>query len=70
MIRQSVSSSNIASIGYDAGSQTLEIEFHTGGIYQYYGVPKSLYEDFMRASSHGTFFHQHIKGRYGDTKVS
>lgn len=70
MIRQSVSSSNIASIGYDAGSQTLEIEFHTGGIYQYYGVPKSLYEDLMRASSHGTFFHQHIKGRYGDNKVS
>lgn len=70
MIRQSVSSSNIASIGYDAGTQTLEIEFHGGGVYQYYGVSMSLYGDFMRASSHGTFFHQNIRGRYGDTKVS
>jgi len=70
MIRQSVSSSNIASIGYDAKSQTLEIEFLSSGVYQYYNVSASLYQEFMRASSHGTFFHQNIKGRYGDTKVS
>ena len=69
MTRQSVSSSNIASIGYDPKSQTLEIEFHSGGIYQYYGVSQTLYEDLMSASSHGSYFHQHIKGRYGDTKV-
>jgi len=70
MNRQSVSSSNIASIGYDSRSQTLEIEFHSGGIYQYYNVSKSLYEDLMRASSHGSFFHENIKGRYGDTKIA
>lgn len=70
MTRQQVNSSNIESIGFDEGSQTLEIEFHTGAIYQYYSVPKSLYEDFIRASSHGSFFHIHIKGRYNDTKIS
>ena len=69
MTRQPVSSSNIASIGYDEGSQTLEIEFHSSGVYQYYGVPKSLYTGLMNASSHGTYFHQHIRGHYGDTKV-
>lgn len=69
MTRQFVRSSNITSIGYDETSLTLEIEFHTGGVYQYYGVPKHLYEALMRASSHGTFFLQQIKGRYSDRKV-
>ena len=36
MIRQPVSSSNIRSIGYDSMSSTLEIEFHSGGVYQYF----------------------------------
>lgn len=70
MTRQPVRSSNIASIGYEPSSQTLEIEFHSRTVYQYYMVTQKLYEDFMRASSHGTFFHEHIKGRYGDKKVS
>jgi hypothetical protein len=41
--RKPVSSSNISSIGYDPKSQTLEIEFHSGGIYQYDGVAQNLY---------------------------
>jgi len=69
MTRQPVSSSNIASIGYDQKSQTLEIEFLSGGVYQYYSVSQSLYQGLMAASSHGSYFHQNIKGRYGDTKV-
>lgn len=70
MTRQPVSSSNIASIGYDPQSQTLEIEFHPGSVYQYYGVPQSLYQGLMGASSHGSYFSQNIKGRYGDTKIA
>lgn len=61
MNRQLVSSSNIASIGYDPDVQTLEIQFHKGGIYQYYNVPVSIYNALMSASSHGTYFDQHIK---------
>jgi len=36
MNRQTVSSSNIHSIGYDVKFQILEIEFQDGGIYQYF----------------------------------
>lgn len=61
MNRQHVSSSNIASIGYETQSQTLEIEFHSGGIYQYFNVPSSIYNSLMNASSHGTYFDVHIK---------
>jgi hypothetical protein len=41
MERHSVTSSNVKSIGYDASSSTLEVEFNSGGIYQYYSVPKA-----------------------------
>ena len=41
MERQHVNSSNLESVGYDPTTQTLEIEFLNGGLYQYSGVPES-----------------------------
>lgn len=70
MQRVNVSSSNISSIGYDPESQTLEIAFHDGSVYQYDGVPQSIYDGIMDASSHGQYLHQYIKGRYSYHKVS
>lgn len=64
-----VESSFIQAIGYDAGSQTLEIGFRSGGTYQYYGVPEHVHEEMMQASSHGQYFHQHVKGRYSEAKL-
>ncbi|WP_320153962.1 KTSC domain-containing protein [uncultured Draconibacterium sp.] len=69
MNRQPVSSSNIASIGYDANSQTLEIEFLNGGVYQYFDVPQYVYEDLMNAGSHGQYLARNIKGIYRYSKV-
>jgi hypothetical protein len=62
MERVSVNSSYIASIGYDASTMTLEIQFRNGSIYQYYGVPAEVYEGLMNAGSKGSYFHHHIKG--------
>ena len=64
MDRQHVSSSDLKSMGYDKGSMTLEIEFNSGGIYQYSNVPESVYMGLMGAASKGTYFHQHIKENY------
>ena len=70
MERQSVNSSNIASIGYDANSQTLEVEFKSGRIYQYYNVPLSEYNGLMNASSHGQYLNQYIiKGGYSYSEI-
>ena len=69
MNRDSVSSSNIASIGYEEGSETLEIEFHNGGVYQYFDVPKRIYEELMSADSHGGYLARGIKGVYRFSKV-
>jgi hypothetical protein len=61
MDRIPVSSSNLASVGYDPATQTLEVEFLNGGIYNYSGVPSSVYSGLMSATSHGTYFDRNIK---------
>lgn len=57
-----VSSSNIASIGYENG--TLYVAFNRGGLYAYSGVPVSIYHGLMSASSHGSYLVSHVKGIY------
>lgn len=69
MERIPVESSNIASIGYDEDSNTLEIEFHNGGVYQYFDVPFQVYDDLMSAESKGIYLAQQIKGKYRFVKV-
>ncbi len=69
MVRTSVSSSNIRSIGYDAKAQILEVEFKSGGIYQYLNVPEDVFDRFMAASSKGRFFDQRVKDRYRAVKM-
>ena len=64
MDRTSVSSSNIASIGYDSENNVLEVEFLSGSVYQYYSVPEYIYNDFMNAPSHGRYLNWNIKGYY------
>lgn len=64
MERQPVSSSTILSVGYDEISTTLEIEFRSGGIYQYSSVPSSIYLALMTASSKGGYHARHIKRKY------
>lgn len=70
MERQYVSSSNIASIGYDASDMILEVEFLNGAIYQYYDVPQSVYDGLMSASSHGSYLDAYVKkGGYRYRKI-
>jgi KTSC domain len=70
MKRIPVSSSNIASAGYDPITRSLEIEFLHGGTYQYSDVPTSVYDSLMTAESHGSYFDRHIKkAGYGYQKV-
>ena len=64
MERTSVSSSNISAIGYDSDSEVLEVEFTSGAVYSYSGVPRGEYEGFINADSKGKYFHANIKGSY------
>ncbi len=69
MKRDSIKSSNLNSIGYDLSSRTLEIEFNNGAIYLYFSVPQTIYNNLMRASSHGRYFNRNIKGKYKYKKI-
>ena len=69
MNRNQVASSNIASIGYDTTTQTLEVEFQSGWVYQYYGVSEFLHQEIMRAPSKGQFLNQYIKNAYPYSRV-
>jgi uncharacterized protein len=69
MIREPVGSSNVASIGYDAPSETLEVEFTNGSIYQYFNIPSGLYDQLMSASSKGQFLNVYIKNAYPYSRV-
>lgn len=67
--RSPVVSSMMAGIGYDPAAQILEIEFRTGGTYQYFDVPADAYDALQAASSKGRFFHAHIDGCFRYRRV-
>jgi hypothetical protein len=61
MRRVPVISTNLHSVGYDASSQLLTIEFRNGSIYEYERVPLKVHADLMKAKSHGKYFHGSIR---------
>ena len=69
MNKQSVISSSLRSVGYEAESQILEVEFHNSGTYQYYGVPSAHYVGLMDAVSLGTYLNMYVKGHYRCQKL-
>lgn len=69
MRRQSVQSSNLRSVGYDAARLILEIEFHDSGVYQYLDVPERVFNGLMSAKSIGSFFHKDIKDKFRYVKT-
>lgn len=70
MTRTPLSSTHLASVGYDPIQQTLEIEFQSGSVYRYYSVAPQSYDELMAAASHGAFFNRHIKRRHPYRKIS
>jgi len=71
MERVRIKSNELRSVGYDEALHILEIEFHHGGIYHYFGVSKNIYDSLMKSvSSHGEYYGRCIKNRYRHTKVS
>ena len=69
MDRITLTSSDLSSAGYNLENQILEIEFKSGGIYQYYNVPQSIFDGLIKATSHGQYFHQYIKDIYRYSKI-
>ena len=69
MQREYIASSNIVSVGYDENSQTLEVEFNDGAVYQYYNVGQNIFDEFIKAPSKGKFFAFQIKNAFPYSRV-
>ena len=69
MERKPVISSNIRNIGYDPLTSDIEIEFKSGAVYRYYGVPAELYHEMIAAESVGRYFSQAVKPRFAFERI-
>ena len=69
MDRERVDSSSLSSVGYDPRSETLEVEFRNGGVYDYLDVPADEVRRLRRAESFGRYLNTRIKPRYPVRKV-
>jgi SprT protein len=56
----SVTSSNVASIGYDKATKTLEVKFKQGRITTYPDMPEHVYFHFLIAPNKDEFFKAHL----------
>jgi hypothetical protein len=60
-----LTSSNLRRCSYDIETETLQIQFVSGKTYSYSGVPASVYNGLLEASSAGQYFNNNIKDVYG-----
>jgi len=67
--RQPVKSRILRSVGYDDSTKILEIEFHTGLVYQYSGVPPKVYTDLMHSGEIGKYFSEKVRPRFQTKQV-
>jgi hypothetical protein len=70
MKRQFIDSEAFRAVGYDDSTETLEVEFHDGDVYQYFSVPPVVYRDLLQAPSSGQYFAYFVKNTYRFSKVS
>jgi KTSC domain len=64
MKRSRVSSSAVASIGYDPRRRVLEVEFASTGVYRYLDVDPTEVDELHRSESKGRYVNEQIKPRH------
>lgn len=62
-------SSTVRRVKYHEQTHVLEIEFATGGIYEYYEVPASRVMALFKSEKVGSFVATEIKGKYNYKKI-
>lgn len=62
--RRRVRSSAINAVEYDAEHSWLDVQFYHGAVYRYLGVPATVYEELLAASSKGRYFRENIQDKY------
>jgi len=65
-----VDSSTLATIAYDKSCELLQLEFNSRALYQYFGVPATIYEALLCAPSKGSYFNRAIRGKFRCIRIS
>jgi KTSC domain len=69
MESRDITSSVIASAGYDDDRNLLQLTFHSGRVYNYYHVPRNVYEGLLAAESAGKYLNELIRKNYENELV-
>lgn len=70
MNRDPLASKSIASLGYDAEAEILEIEFRENGyVYQYLAFPQGEYDRLITSRSVGQYFNKYVRDQYPCARV-
>jgi hypothetical protein len=69
MFRQTISSTELRSIGYEEEHRLLEVEFQNGRVYNYQQVPHTVYSALISASSKGRYFNSQIRDLFRCNRV-
>lgn len=69
MEKQPVKSRILRSVGYDDSAKILEIEFQSGLVYQYTGVPLKVYQDLLHADATGKYYSEKIRPKFTAKQV-
>lgn len=69
MPRVDLQSTSLNAATYQDRSAFLDLEFHSGAIYRYLGVPVQVYQELWQAESQGRYFNQRIRNRFPYTKI-
>lgn len=61
---QMVDSSAMESVGYDAPTRELHVQFVGGKLYVYLDVDEYVFQELLLADSKGSYFNRKIKPHY------
>lgn len=64
-----VASTTLATVAYDPAGGILQLEFCSGAVYRYFGVPAEVHDGLLRASSKGRYFNGEIRERFRRVRV-
>lgn len=65
-----VSSKAISAVEYHEKAKNLDVYFTNGDRRTYHKVPKTVYNQFMEASSQGQYFNYNIRDKYSHSDIS
>lgn len=64
-----VTSTTLATVAYDDAGRVLQLDFRSGAVYRYFGVPAAVHDGLLRTSSKGRYFNEEIRERFRHVRV-